>query len=130
MDLQARGSGFGSAEQPSSSPARDHAESANERTPNGAICYLWGVGFPLLYLPGARRNRNHYLRFHCFQSLILFSIWLAALFFEVPWLHPAIKAIWVLTGFIAWVVAAVMAGKRRMFHLPIIGDVAEWLEKL
>jgi uncharacterized membrane protein len=106
------------------------AEPASEPTPNGAVCYLYGILFPLLYFSSKTRERNDFLRFHCFQCLILFSILVPLMFVHdhVPWaehLTSLIQSIWLL----GWIVSMIMAGRRKMFHLPVIGALAEWLAR-
>jgi uncharacterized membrane protein len=106
------------------------ASDATEPTPNGAECYALGIVFPVLYLASPSRSRNDFLRFHSFQCLILFSILppLILLHDYVPrakQLTLLLQGIWLL----GWIVSMIMAGQRKMFHLPVIGALAEWLAR-
>jgi uncharacterized membrane protein len=109
-------------------PGSGESTSTNQPTQNGSICYVFGVLFPILYLPLSSRNRNHFLRFHCFQSLLLMSIW-APLLLKVTrtnWILSAISLLFL----IAWIVSMVKAGRGMMYRLPLIGAVAARIEKL
>jgi len=55
-------------------PLNMRPTAVNEITPSGGLCYAFGILFPLFYLIFGGRNQNNFLRFHCFQCLILFSI--------------------------------------------------------
>jgi uncharacterized membrane protein len=98
----------------------------NEMTPSGGLCYAFGILFPLLYLTFGGRNQNNFLRFHSFQCLILFSIWIPTFFIHAAWSKGFIALVW-SSCFAAWIVSWVMAARRRRFHLPVIGALAEWL---
>jgi uncharacterized membrane protein len=112
------------------SPASGATEPASEPTPNGAVCYLYGIGFPILYFSSTLRKRNDFLRFHCFQCLILFSILAPLIFLQdhaprAEHLISLLQSIW----FLGWIVSMIMAARRKMFHLPVIGALAEWLAR-
>jgi len=109
--------------------AAENPEKPDAADPNGLICYVFGVLFPVLYLLSIRRIRQYsFLRFHCFQCLILFVLW-------SPFLLMSLAEVWAqyvsmigsLLGLLAWLVAMVQAGRRRYFHLPLIGIMAERL---
>jgi uncharacterized membrane protein len=111
-------------------PTSNVTEPASEPTPNGAVCYLYGIGFPILYFSSTSRKRNDFLRFHCFQCLILFSILLPLIILEDHVLQTEhlillLQSIW----FLGWIVSMIMAARRKMFHLPVIGALAEWLAR-
>jgi len=100
------------------------------QTPNGAACYLFGILFPLTYLLSRPRERNDFLRFHCFQCLILFSTVLPLMIIRdhVPrgeYLASLLLVIWLF----AWIISMIMAARQKMFHLPVIGELAEWLAR-
>jgi uncharacterized membrane protein len=100
--------------------------SSTKDFPSGGICYLFGVLFPLLYLLSRRRNQQSpFLRFHCVQCLILFLLWTPFMLLRIG---PAyISSIGSLLGLVGWLVAMVQAERRKLFHLPVIGLVAERL---
>ena len=98
-----------------------------EETPRGSICYLFGVLFPLLYLlTVSRKKQNSFLRFHCIQCLLLFLLWTPFLFLQHG-LPGYISSVGFLLCSVGWVVAMVQARRRKQFHLPVIGLVAERL---
>jgi uncharacterized membrane protein len=97
--------------------------------PSGAYCYLYGVLFPLLYLLSRRRiQQNPFLRFHCFQCLLLFAVWIPLLFSrpQSVWLRE-LTAIASVLCTVGWLTCLIQAGRRKRFHLPVIGPVAERL---
>ena len=96
---------------------------------NGSICYLFGVLFPLLYLLSRPHDRNPVLRFHCFQSLLLFTIWAPLVLLNRSIANPLLGLTVVLGG-VAWIVAIIKAKKGKTFRLPVIGALADWLSKL
>jgi len=94
-------------------------------SPSGAICYLYGILFPVTYLLGISRDRqNRFLRFHCIQCLVLFVLWTPFLFAHR---HALTSSVGTLVGFVGWLVAMVQAKRRKLFHLPLIGWFAERL---
>ena len=106
----------------------ENAEQGRSATeaPRGGICYLFGVLFPLLYLLMVSRNKqNSFLRFHCFQCLFLFLLWTPFMFLRVGPVYTS--SVGYLLGLVGWLVAMVQATRRKQFHLPVIGMVAERL---
>jgi uncharacterized membrane protein len=99
-----------------------------EPNPSGALCYAFGILFPILYLlTRSRRESNYFLRFHCFQCLLLWGMyWVLFLLSHFSHLKLAIAALYVL-GLVAWLTAWIMASRRKMFRLPFIGALAELL---
>lgn len=92
-------------------------------TPYGGICYIFGVLFPLLYLLSVPRERQHrFLRFHCFQCLLLFALLMPLMF--VQWRPLSFVSFVLIVG---WLVAMIQARRRKMFHLPLLGYLAERL---
>jgi uncharacterized membrane protein len=106
----------------------EHARhgSSTETIPSGGICYVFGVLFPLIYLLSRRRNhQSTFLRFHCIQCLILFLLWVP---FMVLRIGPNyISSIGFLLGLVGWLLAMIQAKRKKLFHLPLIGWVAERL---
>jgi len=71
-------------------PERPEADVSRDRfdngLPNAGRCYAWGIVFPLMYLITQRRNRQDaFLRFHCIQCLILFSLGALCSLFRRGW---------------------------------------------
>ena len=92
-------------------------------TPNGGSCYLFGVLYPLLYLLSVPRGRQHrFLRFHCFQCLLLFALLLPLLFMK--WKPGSFISVALIVG---WLFAMIQARRGKMFHLPLLGYLAERL---
>lgn len=110
------------SERPEGDTSRDLRE---EELPNATWCYAWGVLFPLVYLLTKRRSQqNAFLRFHCIQCLILFSLGALCFFFDKGW-RGDISAIAFLAVVISYFVAAFKAGQRKRFRLPLISALAE-----
>jgi uncharacterized membrane protein len=106
---------------------KDGMDSQVETGPNGGICYAFGILFPLVYLIFTRRSmQKPFLRFHCFQCLILFALW-APFLISHPFGQAHISAIGFPLCFFAWLIAMIQARRRTRFHMPVIGAVAEWL---
>ena len=99
---------------------------SNER-PRGQRCYIWGILFPVLYLSTVRRDRQDpFLRFHCMQCLLLFALWIPLGIWNNK--HASsIASIAFIVLVIAWLIAMVQAGRRKMFNLPVLGQIAERL---
>lgn len=96
---------------------------AADETPNGGICYIFGVLYPLLYLLSVPREKQHrFLRFHCFQCLLLFLLLVPLMY--VKWRPVSFVSLLLIVG---WIVAMIQARRRKMFHLPLLGYVAERL---
>jgi uncharacterized membrane protein len=91
----------------------------------GAICYLFGILFPLVYLFCVpRRQQQRFLRFHSIQCLMLFAligplVWWGRL--------EKIAAVGVPLLLIAWLVAMIQAGRGKILKLPILGQMAAHL---
>jgi uncharacterized membrane protein len=93
------------------------------------ICYIFGVLFPLVYLFSVKHgDQQPLLRFHSFQSLLLFGIWLPLLIvhFRPGWPQES-AGIGSLLCAIAWLASYVQAQRRKRFHLPVLGIMAEAL---
>jgi uncharacterized membrane protein len=112
-------------------PERSAIDARRERldgeVPNAGKCYSWGVVFPLLYLLTRRRNRqNAFLRFHCIQCLILFSLGALCSFFHKGWLGD-VSAVAFLVVFVSYFVALFNAAQHKQFRLPLVSALAEFL---
>ena len=78
-------------------------------------------------------NRNRFIRFHAWQSL-LFSVawivlwWILRIIIHVPlfgWLTLFFWPVVMLGGFLIWLILVLKANQGQIFKLPIIGDFAE-----
>jgi uncharacterized membrane protein len=94
---------------------------------NGAVCYVFGILVPLVYLSSAKlRKSSAFLRFHCFQCLLLYCVWIPLFFVHVRAIQPVLSLLWLLC-LVAWVMAMVKADRGKMFRIPGIGALAERL---
>lgn len=107
-------------------PRSDKVDSAKaaKPIPRGGICYIFGVFSPLVYLLFMRRDRQHpFLRFHCFQSLLLFTLLIPVEYWKDH--HRSnVAGITALLLIIGWLVAMVQAERGQRLKLPVLGNVA------
>ena len=100
----------------------------------GAIAYLTFIPAVLL-LVMEPYNRNSYIRFHAWQSILLSIVAVAvdmvlgfvlvfALMFS-PFLHLAAWRVIELFWFAVWLVCVLNAAQGKRFKLPVIGNLAE-----
>jgi len=100
----------------------------DEEVPSGGGCYAFGILFPLVYLLTVRRDRqNPFLRFHCIQCFLLFLVLEPLLIYTT--FHPRgpISEMGITLFIVTFFVTLVQAHRRKRFHLPIIGSIAERL---
>ena len=104
----------------------------------GALCYLVGFITGIVFLVLEPYNKNRFVRFHAFQSIIfsvvciVFSmvwswIFVSLLFTPGIGLWGLMSLIWLvvrLAMFAAWVFLMYKAYNNEEFKLPIIGDIA------
>ena len=74
----------------------------------------------------SRNKQSSLLRFHSIQCLLLFLLWTPFLFLQHE-LPVYISSVGNLFCFVGWLVAIIQATRRKPFHLPVIGLVAERL---
>jgi uncharacterized membrane protein len=100
---------------------------ASAEQPSFVSCYIYGILFPVYYLLSVRRNQQHpRIRFHCIQSLLLFTFLGASIYWCDK--HSSILAGFVLSVlYVEWMVALVQSMRRKMFKLPFLGTIAEHL---
>jgi uncharacterized membrane protein len=100
----------------------------------GALAYLTFIP-AIFFLVAEPYNRNSYIRFHAWQSILLFVAAIAvdlvlgfvlviALMFS-PFLHLASWRVIELFWFAVWLVCMVNAAQGKRFKLPVIGILAE-----
>jgi uncharacterized membrane protein len=96
-----------------------------ERPRAGAICYVFGVLYPLIYLFSVpKRRQERFLRFHCIQCLLLFAL-MCPLVWWGRLSKVADAALPILT--IGWLVAMIQAQRGKTIKLPILGQIAAHL---
>ena len=91
----------------------------------GLLCYVlgWVSGIVFLII----ESENKFVRFHAFQSIIVFGIitLINIVFSPIPLLRVFITWIASVVGFILWIVLMVMAAQGKKYKLPWVGDLAE-----
>ena len=91
----------------------------------GLLCYVlgWISGIVFLII----EPENKLVRFHAFQSIIVFGIisLIGIVFSPIPVLGAVITWIASVVGFILWIVLMVMAAQGRKYKLPWAGNLAE-----
>ena len=100
------------------------------------LCYIpilgWIPAIVVLASPRFRAERT--VRFHAFQGLYLFVVWLLLDWVIAPFSHAipggrapfgAIASLLHLAIFAAWIWMILKTAQEEVFHLPIVGDLAE-----
>lgn len=88
---------------------------------------MFGVLYPALYLLSVpRKKQDRFYRFHCFQCLFLFAL-LVPLDLVKSGRAGYLSEVIVPTLLIGWIIALVQAQKGQMFHLPVLGYLADRL---
>ena len=103
----------------------------------GALAYFTFVP-ALIFLATTPFKRNHFVRFHSFQSIyllvsgVLIGLVMKLMFSllsvipRVGYLLAWLAALLVLLAFmLVWAVAVVRAFQGELFKLPVIGDMSE-----
>jgi uncharacterized membrane protein len=78
-------------------------------------------------------NRNRFVRFHAWQSLVFNAAWFVLWFvlrivLHIPFLGWMTIFMWPLislAGFLVWLILVLKAYQGQMFKLPVLGDIAE-----
>lgn len=94
----------------------------------GALAYLFFSA--ILFLIIEPYNRNKFVRFHSFQSIIvgviLFALSLPmSIIFAIPLLGLMVLFLYMMACVGLWILLVVKAYQGQKFKLPIIGDLAE-----
>ena len=100
------------------------------------LCYVPLVGWiaAIVVLASPRFRAERPVRFHAFQGLYLFVVWLLLdwVFFPFSNALPggrspmaAFAGLLHLAVFGAWILMMVKTAQEEMFRLPIVGDLAE-----
>lgn len=129
----------GGAQQPESAPPPkgsgfEFLESVSERTAS-MLCYIPFVGWlaSILLLAAPTFRHNLVVRFHAFQGLYLFVVWLLVDWVIQPVLHsvPSPGPMRMVSGMLqmgviaAWVWMIIKTSQEQMFRLPIVGELAD-----
>ena len=100
------------------------------------LCYIPILGWipSIIVLASPRFRTERTVRFHAFQGLYLFVVWLLLDWVVFPFSHAlpggrtplaALAGLAHLVVFAAWIWMMVKTAQEEMFHLPIVGDLAE-----
>lgn len=109
----------------------DFAASITPRTAS-LLCYIPVVGWigAIFVLAATRFRDDRNTRFHAWQGLYLFVAWLLIewvlepFFSHVPGPVPFVN-VFKAVVMVGWIVMLVKTSQEQMFHLPIIGELAE-----
>lgn len=106
----------------------------------GLLCYVLGFVTGILFLVLEPYNRNKFVRFHAFQSIIFNVAWIAVmiLFSIITSILISVMHIWALgaliglvhlviwlAGLALWIFLMIKAYQGQKFMLPIIGAIAD-----
>lgn len=115
----------------------DFLANLNPRTAS-ILCYVPVVGWiaciAMLAVPRFQHDRT--VRFHAFQGLYLFVIWLIVDWVISPFVSviPAgpggvelhvVKSVLHLAVLCAWIFMLIKTSQAEVYHLPIVGELAE-----
>lgn len=114
--------------------ARDFLGSISPQTAS-ICCYIPVFGWiaAIVALAAPKFQNDRMVRFHAFQGLYLFVVWLlvdwvaSPLFGFMPSPYPAkvVRGLLKLSVVLSWVFMLVKTSQNQMFRLPIIGELAE-----
>ena len=98
-------------------------------------CYIPVVGWiaAIIVLASSRFQHDRSLRFHAFQGLYLFVVWLLVHWVLAPFVHmvpgpgamQASLAVLRVAVFAAWIWMIIKTSQEQMYRLPIVGELAE-----
>ncbi len=102
------------------------------------LCYIPIIGWiaAVIVLATTRFRTNHIVRFHAFQGLYLFVVWLiidwvVSPFLDVGWgwgphfRHDVFPGLLRLVVFGSWIFMMVKVSQDNNFKLPVLGELAE-----
>jgi uncharacterized membrane protein len=112
-------------------PAREFLPGLDDHRAS-IFCYIPFVGWiaSIVILATERFRNKRDVRFHAFQGLYLFVLWLFVDWVFEPITHysvplRAVGGIFKAGVIVAWVFMLVKTAQNQSFHLPVIGDLAE-----
>jgi uncharacterized membrane protein len=98
-------------------------------------CYIPFIGWipAIVVLASPRFQAERAVRFHAFQGLYLFVVWLIVDWVLEPFLRAVpghgpmrgVAGLLHLTVFAAWIWMIIKTSQEQMYHLPIVGELAE-----
>jgi uncharacterized membrane protein len=98
-------------------------------------CYIPLIGWipSIIVLATSRFQNDRTVRFHAFQGLYLFVVWLLVDWVLEPFFHMvpghgamrAVTALLHVSVFVAWIWMIIKTSQEQMFRLPIVGELAE-----
>jgi uncharacterized membrane protein len=97
-------------------------------------CYIPFIGWipAIVVLASPRFQTERAVRFHAFQGLYLFVVWLIVDWVLEPFLRVAgpgpmrgVAGLMHLMVFAAWIWMIIKTSQQQMYHLPIVGELAE-----
>ena len=91
----------------------------------GLLCYVLGWVSGIVFLIIEKENK--FVRFHAFQSIIVFGIitLVSIIFSPIPYIGGVIVWLVSVIGFILWIALIVMAAQGKKYMLPWAGNLAE-----
>ena len=90
----------------------------------GMLCYIFFAA--IIFLLVEPYNRNRYIRFHAFQSILFTVAWVVLHgVVVIPYFGWVLWPIMELAFLISWIVLLIKAYQGVMFKLPVIGEFAE-----
>ena len=89
------------------------------------LCYLFGWITGLIFYLIEKENK--FVRFHAFQSIVVFGAFTAAsfIFMFIPVIGWALLPVLYVVELILWIVLMVKGYQGEKFKLPVAGDMAE-----
>lgn len=127
----AEGAAPGAKTTPPKNPVGDFVQTVNPHTA-AICCYIPLVGWiaSIVILAAEKFRHDKELRFHAFQGLYIFVLWLF-----VDWVFTPMAAFAASTRFIGhamhvvvfgvWIFMLVKTSQGELFRLPIIGELAD-----
>jgi uncharacterized membrane protein len=119
---------------PGPAPGAQYVHGISSRTAS-LLCYIPIVGWiaAIVVLASARFRQEHNVRFHAFQGLYLFVVWLIVDWVLSPFcdygsghrMPRAVPGLMQLAIFGCWIFMIIKISHDVNFKLPILGELAE-----
>jgi uncharacterized membrane protein len=100
----------------------------------GGLCYIMGPASGLLFLIWGRYRRNHFVRFHAWQSVFyslasflsfaVVAVGAAMLPLELISVIQAVTGLWMAALIVMWFCAMWKAMNGAEWNLPLVGTLA------
>jgi len=109
---------------PADGPGNSHRTPAISQNLAAMLCYVFFAA--VIFLLVEPYNRNRFVRFHAFQSILFTIAWVVLHgVVIIPYLGWVMWPVVELAFLISWIVLLIKAYQGVMFKLPVIGDFAE-----